>query len=335
MSRMSFRKWNLGHLVLILFFIFAALLLQFFFSSLRIRALVEPLDAGKPAGEGTRHIVLISQERDNPFWQSIEQGAREASRQYGMELENVGPFRVNPAEQFKLLEKTIAAKADGILVQGINDPKYRQLIDKAAGQGIPVITVDTDEPGSRRLSYAGTDNTEAGKRMGELIVQASGGKGSIGVLVGGEDADNQRLRLEGFRSVVSRYPGLAIADIRSSTSRLQAAQQAEDMRTVHPEIGFMVGFSAFDGLGILDAAGRSDSGGLRIFAFDDLEETKEAVRQRKIESTLVQQPYKMGYDAVSLLHDHFQGKTVPQQHITEITVLDGSAWPRGDGGGSR
>lgn len=320
---MSNRRWKLG--LLILFIVFTGLLLQFFLSTLRIRDLVKPLESNHADGDKLRHVVLISQELDNPFWRSIEQGAREASLQYKMELEYIGPFRINPAEQFKLLEKSIASKADAVLVQGMGDPQYRMLINKAIDQGIPVIAVDTDEPGSRRLAYVGTNNLEAGKRMGELVVKAAGHSGSIGVLVGSKQAANQQLRLKGFRTVINRYPKLTVADVRSSNiSRLQAAGQAEDMLLNQPQIRYMVGFSALDGIGIQEAAERISPEGLRIFAFDDLPETKEAIRKCKIVSTIVQQPHEMGYDAISLLNDYFHGKTPPQQHFTTTAVLDRS-----------
>ncbi|WP_461479734.1 sugar-binding protein [Paenibacillus sp. PvR148] len=318
-----------------LFIIFSCLLLSFLFSTLRIRELVQPLKSGGTGGDA-RHIVLIPQELDNPFWRSVEQGAREASEKYGMTLEYIGPFRIHPPEQIKLLEKTIATKADAILIQGINDPHYRTLIDKAMDQGIPVITVDTDEPGSRRLSYVGTDNLEAGKKMGELVVKAAGSQGSIGVLLGNEEADNQRLRLEGFRSVISRYPELTIIDVRSSNiSRLQAARQAEDILLSHPQIRYMVGFSALDGVGMMEAVERVMPQGVNIFAFDDLEDTKEGIRQCRIVSTIVQQPHEMGYNAVSMLNDYFQGNNLLQQYFTAISVSDRNTVGNGTGGNCR
>jgi ribose transport system substrate-binding protein len=225
---LSNRKWTAA--IVILFLLFVYLLLRFWFSALHTHELVKPLKAPASGDNPPRHIVLISQETDNPFWRAIEQGAREASEKYGMHLEYIGPFRINPAEQIKLLEKTIAAKADAVVIQGINDPNYRSLIDKAEAQGTPVIAVDTDEPGSRRLSYVGTDNLKAGVMMGELVVQASGARGKVGVLIGNEQADNQQLRLKGFRSVISRYPELTIVAVRSSDiSRLQAAQHFTDI----------------------------------------------------------------------------------------------------------
>ncbi|GAB7054527.1 hypothetical protein JCM16163A_12730 [Paenibacillus sp. YK5] len=330
---MSNRKWNLG--ILLLFILFACLLLSFLLSALRIRELVQPLKSGGVVID-TRHVVLISQELDNPLWRAIEQGAKEAAAAYGMTLEYMGPFRINPAEQIKLLEKSIAAKADAVLIQGINDPYYRTLIDKAMNQGIPVITVDTDEPGSRRLSYVGTDNLEAGKKMGELVVQAAGGQGSIGVLLGKAEADNQRMRLEGFRSVISRYPELAIVDVRSSNiSRLQAAGQTEEMLLSHPQIRYLVGFSALDGPGMMEAVERVSPQGVSIFAFDDLEETKEGIRQCRIVSTIVQQPHEMGYHAVSMLNDYFQGNNLQRQHYTAIAVLDRNTAGNGAGGSCR
>jgi ribose transport system substrate-binding protein len=75
----------------------------------------------------------------------------------------------------------------------------------------------------------------------------------------------------------------------------------------------------------MEAAGRIRPQALRIFAFDDLAETKEGIRQGKIDSTIVQEPRKMGYEAVSLLSGYFAGNTPQPQHFTAISLLDKSA----------
>ncbi|WP_028551487.1 substrate-binding domain-containing protein [Paenibacillus sp. UNC451MF] len=328
---MSNRRWSIGLLILSLVFI--CLLLQFLFSTTRIRELAQPPSVAlEPA---PRHIVLISQELDNPFWRSVEQGARAAAQQYGWELEYTGSFRINLAEQTKLLEKAIAAKADAILVQGVGNPEYKQWIDKAIAKGIAVLTVDTDEPDSTRLSYIGTDNEEAGQRMGELVVQKTGSAGSIGVLVG-SSAESQRLRLEGFQEVIHGYPNLTITEVRTSNiSRLQAEQQAADMLAKYPQMQIMVGFSALDGIGIMKAAERANRNDLQIYSFDDLPETIDGIRQGKIVSSIVQQPYKMGYDAVGLLNHYWSGQASEKQHFIPTTVLDPASLGGTAGGASQ
>jgi ribose transport system substrate-binding protein len=321
---MSNRKWNIG--IAILFIVFSSLLLSFLFSTLRIRELLQPILSSQASDKVPYHVVLLSQELDNPYWRSIEQGAREASSKYGMQLAYTGPLRINPNEQIKLLEKAIAAKADALLVQGINDPQFVDLINQAVSKHIPVITIDTDEPSSQRLSYVGTNNLEAGKTMGNLVAKAAGHKGQVAVLIGNEQAPNQQLRLEGFRSVISQFPELSLVDVRSSNiSRLQAAGEAEELLLQYPQLDYMVGLSALDGIGISEAAERSKQSGLQIFAFDALEETLERITSGEIKATIVQQPYNMGYDAISLLNDYVYGKTLPEQHFTKITVQDGQA----------
>lgn len=320
---MSNRKWNIG--IAILFIIFACLLASFLLSTIHIRALLQPTLTDRELGGGsaTKHIVLISQELDNPYWRSIEQGAVEAAVKYGMQLEYVGPSRINSAEQSKLLEKAIAAKADAVLVQGINDPKYVALIDEAITEGIAVLTIDTDEQSSRRLSYVGTNNFDAGIAMGELVAKAARNRGNVAVLIGNEQAPNQQLRLAGFRSVLNQLPEMNLVDVRSSNiSRLQASGETEKLLIQNPQINYMVGLSALDGIGISEAAQRLRRSGLQIFAFDALEETVERIRSGAIHSTIVQQPYDMGYTAISQLNDYFHGKQLSEQYFTKVTTLD-------------
>ncbi|MCA0753787.1 substrate-binding domain-containing protein [Paenibacillus sp. N4] len=317
-------KWNIA--VFLLLFLFAGLLASFFLSSLRIRGLLQPEAADDKAQTSAFRITLIAQELDNPYWRAIEKGAREAADAYGMQLDYAGPLRINPEEQIKLLEKALAAKADAVLLQGLNDPRYRAAIDKAADQGTVVLTIDTDEPESKRLAYIGTDNFAAGERLGELVAGAAFPPSEIAVLIGNEQAPNQQLRLNGFQSVIDKSRGLKVVEVRSSSiSRLKAAAVAEELLDDHPGLDFAVGLSALDGAGIAEAAERFPSRGLQIFAFDDLEETVDLIRSGGISATLVQQPYEMGYVAVSMLNDHIQGKPVTERHYTAASVLDRSS----------
>lgn len=316
---MSNRKWNIG--IAILFIVFSSLLLSFFLSTLRIKDLLQPILSSELSQKPPYHIVLISQEIDNPYWRSIERGAKDAAVEFGMELEYSGPFRINPTEQMKLLEKAIAAKADALLVQGLNDPQYIGLINKAISYGIPVLTIDTDAPNSRRLSYVGTNNFDAGKVMGELVAEAAGNNRQIAALIGNEQAPNQQLRLAGFREVISRHTELNLVEVRSSNiSRLQASGETEELLQHYPQLNVMVGLSALDAIGIAEATECIRPKGLQIFAFDALDETLELIRSGIIHSTIVQQPYDMGNEAVSQLNDYLHGKELPVQHFTKISV---------------
>ncbi|MCM3001004.1 MULTISPECIES: sugar-binding protein [Paenibacillus] len=318
------RIWPFGLIVLVL--IFAYILVRFFLASMTIGDLVGQIRLQRADDPSVKHVVLIAQELDNPFWREMEQGAEEAADKLGMRIDYTGPIRINPAEQMRLLERAIASGPDGILVQGIVDPDYDALIQRATGQGIPVITVDADEPGSSRLAYVGTDNLGAGKRMGELVLKEAAGKGKIGVMIGSEQAENMQLRLAGFRSVISAAPGFAIVDVRASNiSRIGAAKQAEAMLKQHPDIQTIVGFSSLDAAGIVEgiqAAGRT---GIRVYGFDDLAMTRQGIEQGEIAASIVQSPKEMGARSIGLLNEHFHGKSFAAEHFIPTSVLDKAA----------
>jgi len=318
--------WNIGLIALLSFWTIG--LVQFVDTTQRIRELA---DVGAPAGAShAPRAVLISQELDNPYWRAVEAGAREAAERNGWSLEYAGPRRIDPEEQIRLLEKAIASGADAVLLQGIGDPRYRELIDRAVRSGMLVVTVDADEPASARQAYVGTDNVEAGSAVGRLVAQASGGSGRIGVLIGDERAPNQAERLAGFREAIAGYPELSIVQVAStSISRLRAAAAAAAMLDAHPDIGYIAGFSSLDAIGALEALERDGSSTPRLFGFDDLPETLEGVRACGIIATVVQQPARMGRRAMELAHDGANGRALPEHTYTGVDVFD-----IGDAGGA-
>lgn len=315
------KKW-LGAVVG-LFLLLAYLFINFANHSARMGSIVKELRGHPVDGSTGYHIVLIEQERYHPYWEMVEKGAKEAAERYGIHIEFTGPVRNNMEEQISLLEKAIAAQVDAIIVQGLNDEKFTPVIDKAVNRGIPVITIDTDAPASKRLAYVGTDNVAAGETLGRMVVKTTGGKGKIGVIIGSDLAKNQLQRLHGLSSIVESYSGLEIVDVRSSNiSHMQAIQQAADMLRQHPEIDVMVGTSSTDALGVLQASKSLKHGGMTIIGFDNQAETLNAIKKGDLKATVAQQPYLMGDTAVRLLQEHFQGIKLQTEYFTEVKVLD-------------
>ncbi|WP_134701258.1 sugar-binding protein [Ammoniphilus sp. YIM 78166] len=320
---MSDKKWKVGLIALSMIVIY--LFIGFAINARTIDNVVALLRGAEVSSSQRYHVVLIEQEQRHPYWQLIERGALDAAKIYDLELEYTGPVRNNMEEQIKLLEKAIASKVDGIIVQGLNDEKFTPVINKAIDKGIPVLTIDTDAPTSRRLTYVGTDNFRAGNRLGHMVVQATGGQGKIGVLIGSDKAENQMLRLNGLKHVIDQFPGLEIVAVRpSNISRIEAVEQAIAVLAQHPEIDTMVGTSALDALGMVQAKNHVGRYEIRIIGFDDLPETLDGIRKGEIVSTLAQKPYLMGYDSIRLLHDHFRGRPLPKEHYTEVEVINAS-----------
>ncbi len=83
---------------------------------------------------------------------------------------------------------------------------------RRSNAGIPVITIDSDAAGSRRLYFIGTNNLEAGRLGGQRVVEKLGGKGNV-VFFTIAGQPNTEERLKGFKDVFAARPGINIVDV--------------------------------------------------------------------------------------------------------------------------
>lgn len=317
---MGSKRWTAS--LIVLFVLFVYVLIRFAANTNNIEKAVESLKTTQKAKGKTAHFILIAQELDNPYWRKIEQGAKKAALTYNVQVEYIAPLQTSVEEQMKLFEKAIVSKVDGIVVQSLDEQIFAPIINKAVKEHIPVVTIDTDSPKSERVAYVGTDNYTAGEKLGEAVAEMTGGEGEIGVIIGSETSTSQKLRFNGFLSVVQKYPQMKVVEVKSSNiSKIQAVLQAESMLKKHPDISIMVGMSALDAIGILNATTNMRRNNVQIFGFDDVEETLQAISNGHIQATIVQKPFDMGFQSIKILRQHLQGKAMKVEHFTPTEVI--------------
>src|SRR5215472_3360352 len=136
----------------------------------------------QPYHEKEEHYVFVAFNTSLPYWQEAESGLADSAKQMGVKAELTGPANFAPDEELSAFQKAVAQKPSGILLSASNPEIFRDSINGAVLQGIPVICVDADSPESNRILFVGTDNfragQESGKRMGELLK----GKGNVVVV---------------------------------------------------------------------------------------------------------------------------------------------------------
>ena len=114
--------------------------------------------------------------------------------------------------------------ADGAAIVALDHPEVRAALDRLAGDGMPLVTLVSDAPASRRERFVGVDNAAAGALIGRF---AAGRKGTAGLLVGSLSLRDHMDRCFGFSQVVMRdYPNLTIlpiVDTRDDRERAEVA----------------------------------------------------------------------------------------------------------------
>lgn len=248
--------------------------------------------------------VMVSNVAAHPYWLDAQRGGEDAARSLGVKWSYTGPADFNTPAQVTQLEQLISTKPAGIIVAALQPDAIGPAINKAVEAGIPVVTVDTDAPQSKRMTYLGTDNYQAGRVMGQRIVEVLGGTGKIGIAtVPGQFNLEERIR--GITDVFKEHTGMQIAatvDNKNDDSATTTAVVA--MLQANPDIKLVTVMNAV-GAGVAAAMRQTNNvGKIKAVLFDITDPIIQAVEDGSADSTLVQRTYMMAYEGLRMLYTY-------------------------------
>jgi ribose transport system substrate-binding protein len=114
------------------------------------------------AHDSDEYYVLVAANLQVPYWQAAGSGFAKAAQGMNVKSDFSGPQNYDPKAERDAIDQAVQKKASGILL-GVTDPALlKDSIDKAVAAGIPVITMDSDAPDSKRLFFVGTNSYQAG-----------------------------------------------------------------------------------------------------------------------------------------------------------------------------
>ncbi len=270
------------------------------------------------------------------FWTIAKAGADTAGDDFDVSVDVLMPTG-GVTDQKRMVEDLITKQVDGIAISPIDPGNQIDVIDAAAAQ-TPVITHDSDAPGSARRCYIGMDNYDAGRMCGKLVKEALPQGGEIFIFVGRIEQDNARRRRQGVidelldRSAnADRFdePGAAIVGdkytvlgtLTDQFDRAKAKANVEDVLSKHPDVDGLVGLFAYNPPLILEALeGAGKIGKIEVIAFDEDAETLQGIIDGSVAGTVVQNPYMYGYKSVEVLAKIARGEDagIPENGMIAI-----------------
>jgi ribose transport system substrate-binding protein len=250
---------------------------------------------------------LVSVNSSLPYWQTVAAGFNKAAALYKVTAKVVGPENYDPQGELAELQKAVSAKPAGILISAADAAVLQPGIDAAVSAGIPVITVDSDAAGSRRLYFIGTNNLEAGRLGGKRVIEKLGGKGNV-VFFTFTGQPNAEERLKGFKDAFSSKPEIKIVEVvdikADPKGAFDKAQQFMAL-TGAQKIDAFVCLDSSSGKPVSDAVARTSGANRLVVAWDVSPDTLAGIKAGAIDSTVVQKPYSMGYVGLKALDEIF------------------------------
>ncbi|HZT39682.1 MAG TPA: substrate-binding domain-containing protein [Bryobacteraceae bacterium] len=254
--------------------------------------------------EPTEKYYLVAANIKLSYWQNAQAGLIHAARTFAVQAEMIGPDTYDPPAERDAFRKAVAAKPAGILVSAADPNIMRPEIDAAAAQGIPVITIDSDVPNSKRVTFVGTNNYQAGLMGGRVLSQKLNGKGNIVVFTMPGQA-NLDERLHGYKDAIGEHSGIKIVrEVDVKGDPRIAFDTAEDI--MNREAAKVDGFVCLEAEAckeIADVLNRRKAAGKVILAMDTYKETLEWIQKGVIAATIGQKPYTMAYFGTQMADD--------------------------------
>ena len=155
-------------------------------------------------------LGAILQSTETPTMQIVRAGVQRAAEELaasGVELimrENRG---LDTEMVLEHIEELVSQGVQGLAIAPNNSPEIRQCIDELYEQGIPVITLNSDAPGSRRLAFIGMDNYRAGQTAAGLLRLMLPEGGKVLPLAGHLNNTAHNNRLNGFMDTINSETG--------------------------------------------------------------------------------------------------------------------------------
>lgn len=254
------------------------------------------------AGGGDKTQLAFVTNNPSDYWTICQRGTEAAAKDLGgVSVQFVMPDDGTAAKQKQQVDDLLSKGVKGIAISPVDPENETPYLDTVAAK-TNLITSDSDAAKSNRLCYIGTDNHAAGLMAGGLVKEALPKGGKIMVFVGKSDAQNAKDRISGLRDAL-KGSNVTVVDVRTDDAdHARAKQNAADVLTSTPDIAGMVGIWSYNGPAIYSAVKEAGKAGkVQIVAFDQETDTMNGIKDGTVYATVVQDPYKFGYDSVKML----------------------------------
>lgn len=269
-------------------------------------------------------IAVIPKGLAHIYWQTVRAGAKSACDEFGYEMLWNGPERETDRErQIQIVEDFMVQKVDGIVLAPLDRKTLVPTLEKLAQAKIPVAIVDSGIDSDNYVCFAATDNYQGGvlaaRRMGKIL----NGKGKIVVVRYVQGSGSTTDRENGFTDTIQKeFPGINIVDTKHGQDTVETALAAtEDLLTRNQDLQGLFACNASTAVGAFQALQSQKRTEVKMVGFDAEKALLDGLKAGKIDSLVVQDPFKMGYEGVKAIVSTIKGQPVPKKIDTGVTII--------------
>jgi ribose transport system substrate-binding protein len=279
------------------------------------------------------------------FWKIAEAGCNSAKKEFDVDVIVRMPSQATAFEQKRIVEDLLTSGVDAIAISPIDADNQIDWLNSVAKR-VPLITHDSDAPGSNRLMYVGMDNYLAGRECGKLVKIGLPNGGKVMLFIGRLEQDNSKYRRQGVIDELMGRTDRDIAYYQSKTNAWDPVQgeikgdkytilgtqtdqgkpeiaqtKAEDAINTYTDMNAMVGLFEYNPPACYQALKKAGLlKKIQLIGFDENEVTLQAIKDGECVGTVVQNPYMYGYKSIEILKEILAGNkdVIPESKFIDI-----------------
>ena len=284
-------------------------------------------EAAAPAGESYK-IALITMDRVDQHWVTLDEGAMKAAAELGVEVVNMSPNAKDDAQQIEQINNAVSSGCQAIVVAANGPDSVSSALKEAAAAGVKIIYVDSPANVEAEATYS-TNNKAAGKTAGETMIaelEARGIKdGAVGIVNVNAATDSTVQREAGFREAFEGK-GYTLLETQYGEGDAAKSQSIAENYITQGVVGiFGCNEGSTNGAGNAVKAAAAD---VVVVGFDKSDAILGLIEDGFILATMAQNPDVMGYEgvkaAVAALNGEALGGAVTDTGVSVLKAEGGA-----------
>lgn len=268
---------------------------------------------------GSRTYFMNPKSIGPAYWAAAEKGAKKAEADLKVKVLFNAPTEADSSKQINMIQDMLTRKVSGIGVSPNDAKAVGPVFKKAAGQGVNIVTWDSDAPDTDRQYYvAPATDQEIGELLAKTIGEEIGGKGQVAFMVAGLGSQNQIAKSNAAKAYfTANYPEIeVVTTVASDDDQQKAYANAQNLLQTYPDLKGIIGFAGGEPPAAAEVveqavkAGTLEKNQVAITGIAVPSLVKNYIKNGTIKTDIIWDPGKLAYVTVYIMDQLAQGKEI-------------------------
>lgn len=287
-------------------------------------------DSARKNAAGGYHLQIVTEKDRDYFWNDFKEGAQQAAEEAGVYVEFVESDTRTTEDVVSLVKRGVYTDVDGIAFRPTDITECAKVVNLAKENGVSIINFESEENILPLTGSINSDYFQIGEEQGKLLMEASGRKGGVAVIVNEKDMqDGESLcNAEKMRGIMENFTegqDMEILDYyKVNPEMFRTEQTVMQVFEEHPDVENIICTDASITRGVAAYIEREKlAGQVHLIGYGNMQETLEDIKSGLIYGTVYADARSIGMSVVQKLCSILEGTGKEDIESVKAKVIKG------------